>query len=379
MTLYEYVRQNNRVDLLLEWDREANAALDPNELTPSSSQAVGWVCGKGHRWKAAINARTLRGTGCPYCAGQSVIPGRTDLETLRPDVMRLWDKERNSLSPAELSPGSHKRCVWRCERGHRWEATVYSVTAGSGCPYCAGNKAIPDETDLATTHPRLAAEWDEKSNKKSVKQVSRGSMEKAWWICPQGHSYEAAVYSRVAGTGCPYCAGKKVLAGFNDLATTDPELLKNWDYEKNDIKPEEINRGSHKKVWWRCALGHSYEAAVYSHAAGADCPYCTGRKVLVGFNDLATTHPKVAAEWDTELNGSLEPEMVTKGSNKKVWWQCAEGHVWQATIFSRTRTRAAGCPVCAGTAKPRRRSRFRPQPERPRIPALPLSAAANAS
>ena len=84
---------------------------------------------------------------------------------------------------------------------------------------------------------------------------------------------------------------------------------------------------------------------------GSRCPYCTGKQVLPGFNDLATLKPKVAKEWYQPLNGGLKPEDVTLGSNKKVWWQCGEGHVWQAFVYARGRKNGTGCPVCAGVAK----------------------------
>lgn len=296
MNLYEYVRQNNRVDLLLEWDREANKGLDPARLSTDGRNKVAWVCGRGHHWNASLKSR---------------------------------------------------------------------VSAQSGCPYCAGSLPIPGETDLATEFPDLAAEWDREKNGEGPETASRGSIRPVWWRCALGHSFQQRVYARVAGDGCPYCAGKKVLPGFNDLATTDPELLLDWDEEKNELSPDQVNRGSHKKVWWRCALGHSYETAVYTHAAGSDCPYCTGRRVLPGFNDLATTHPRVAAQWEPRLNGELTPQQVTRGSNKKVWWQCAEGHVWQAAVFSRTRKRASDCPVCAGTAKRRPRRAWSPEAIKP--------------
>ena len=183
-----------------------------------------------------------------------------------------------------------------------------------------------------------------------------GASFEAWWRCGKGHSYQTMVYSRLAGTGCPYCSGKQVLPGFNDLETTDPRLAKEW--ADTRVKPTEVNRGSHKLVTWRCSLGHVYQAQVYARVAGNGCPYCAGRKVLAGFNDLATTHPKVAAQWDRELNGNLTPEMVSHGSSKKVWWRCGEGHVWQAVVFSRTRKHASDCPVCAGKVKSRYAQRY---------------------
>ena len=119
-----------------------------------------------------------------------------------------------------------------------------------------------------------------------------------------------------------------------------------------------ITLGSHRKLWWRCEKGHSWQAMPFSRTKekGSGCPYCTGKKVLVGFNDLQTLRPKLAKEWHRSLNGELEPSDVTLGSNKKVWWRCEEGHVWQAAVYSRTRARASGCPVCAGVVKTNKKS-----------------------
>ena len=103
-------------------------------------------------------------------------------------------------------------------------------------------------------------------------------------------------------------------------------------------------------TWWRCDKGHSFTMRVaFRTTREQSCPYCARRKVLAGYNDLATVEPRIAAEWHPTLNGSLTPEMVTAGSRKKVWWECAYGHVWKAAIYSRAGKRKCGCPVCAGT------------------------------
>ena len=129
-------------------------------------------------------------------------------------------------------------------------------------------------------------------------------------------------------------------------------LLLQWDTEKNaPDTPQTVSYGSQRKIWWRCEKGHTWQAPVYSRTGGAGCPYCTGRKVLPGFNDLASLEPQVATQWDTERNGSLRPDQVTVGSGKRVWWRCEEGHVWKAKVYSRTGKMRTGCPVCAGVAK----------------------------
>ena len=351
MTLQDYFIAN--APLKQEWATDKNP-VKPKDLQPNSHEKVWWRCEKGHEWQAALYSRIQLGRSCPYCVNQAISPGENDLATVSPEIAGLWHPTLNgSLTAADVFPGSRKQIWWQCADGHSWQAPVYSIKAGNSCPYCSGRNAIPGKTDLATTHPHLIKMWSGK-NTLSPTEVTAASHRKAWWVCEKGHEWETTVaVVAVEGCGCPYCAGRLAIPGETDLATVRPDLMEQWDAEKNRISPSDLLPSSHDKVWWRCELGHSWQAMVFSRAKekGTGCPYCTGRRVLAGFNDLGTLKPKIAREWYQPLNGDLKPEDVTLGSNKKVWWQCADGHVWQAAIYSRTRKKGAGCPVCAGTVK----------------------------
>lgn len=131
------------------------------------------------------------------------------------------------------------------------------------------------------------------------------------------------------------------------------ELLAQWDAEANlPMTPETVSYGSKYKAEWQCESGHRWCAQVWSRTTNhSDCPVCAGKTVVSGINDLKTKFPEIASQWHPTLNGTLTPEMVTCGSAKKVWWQCSEGHVWKAAIYSRTGVQKCGCPVCAGRVK----------------------------
>ena len=119
-----------------------------------------------------------------------------------------------------------------------------------------------------------------------------------------------------------------------------PELAREWDFEKNisDLTPDKITVGSNRIVWWRCAKGHSWKDAVVKRTHGKPCPYCTNRRVLIGYNDLATLYPKLANEWDYSNNVGVDINTVVPGCTKKVSWKCSScGHTWVASIRSRTR------------------------------------------
>ena len=103
--------------------------------------------------------------------------------------------------------------------------------------------------------------------------------------------------------------------------------------------------GSGVIVWWKCSLGHSWQASIGKRSVGQGCPYCGGKKILPGFNDLSTRCKEIADEWNYERNGDLLPTNVMKGSNKRVWWKCKQGHEWEEMINTRT-TKKSKCPIC---------------------------------
>ena len=270
------------------------------------------------------------------------------LKNGRKGLLEEWHYEKNcDFSPETVSPGSQRRAWWCCKRGHEWQAQIRTRVKGDGCPVCANKIVLQGKNDLATTHPKLAVQWHEKNNGHlRPKDIVAGSHKKVWWRCEKGHEWKAAPHSRtLRNTGCPVCTGQIVIPGVNDLASHFPELAAQWDQEINGtLTPQQVTPYSNRRVWWRCKKGHAYPAIISERARGrCGCPYCAGKKVLVGFNDLETLEPAIAAEWHDELNGDLSPRMVTVGSNKKVWWQCSLGHVWKTAIYIRTGKARCGC------------------------------------
>lgn len=136
--------------------------------------------------------------------------------------------------------------------------------------------------------------------------------------------------------------------GFNDFATLHPELIVEWDFEKNEKNPDQFTEFSSIMVNWKCSKGHCWSARIYNRVRGRGCPFCAGHKPVKGETDLATLMPKLAAEWDYEANPAA-PTQYTKGSNAKVGWVCAAGHKWNARIVDRSH--GTGCPFCTKEAR----------------------------
>ena len=265
-----------------------------------------------------------------------------------PAVAAEWHPTKNgTLTAADVSYASNKRIWWHCKSGHEWDARIESRSRGNGCPYCAG-RYVTDDNRLSLKASKLIQEWHPtKNGNLTPADVAVASNKRVWWHCENGHEWESLVNSRTdQGQGCPYCAGKRV-SDVNSLSVNHPDIAKEWHPTKNGtLMPDEISYGSNKKVWWLCERGHEWEASPNHRKSGRGCPFCSRRRVS-HLNRLSLNYPKLVPEWHPTKNGTLTPDTVSYGSNKKVWWLCERGHEWEAVISSRTLD-VSGCPYCKG-------------------------------
>ena len=270
------------------------------------------------------------------------------LYKMRPHLVSEWSDKNLPLTPDDISYGSNKVVWWRGKCGHEWQTSVKARSHGENCPICSGSRVIEGINDLATKYPEIAAEWSTKNLPLKPTMVSAGSHKKVIWVDKLGHEWTASVKSRVQGSGCPYCSHNLVLAGFNDLASRFPEIASEWSERNLPLTPDKVTAFKNTRVWWKCHLGHEWYTLISTRSGGSQCPYCSGTKLLIGFNDLATKYPTLAKEW-SERNLPLTPDMVNEKSTKNVWWKCRTcGYEWKSVV--RARAKGSLCPVCADRA-----------------------------
>lgn len=266
---------------------------------------------------------------------------------MRPELVPEWSEKNQPLTPAEVPFGSNKRYWWRGQCGHEWQTSAKARSQGEKCPICSNTRIIPGINDLESLHPKLAEEWSPK-NTLPASAFGEGSHKKAIWKGRCGHEWTAVIRSRVGGAGCPYCSHNLVLAGFNDLETLFPAVAQEWSPRNFPLQPSQVTPYANRKGWWRCQHGHEWDALISTRSYGSQCPYCSGIKLLRGFNDLATLHPDLAEEWSIR-NGELTPDGVNGKSPKNVWWRCKTcGNEYKAVIKSRVH--GLQCPVCTERA-----------------------------
>ena len=272
-------------------------------------------------------------------------PGHS-LADRHPEIAAQWAFDLNApLSPEHFRPQASKKVWWRCESGHVWRTTPnIRVSQSTGCPQCPREPRLASAVwNLAVTAPGLAGEWHPQRNGElRPVDVWPNSNRKVWWLCTKGHEWQATVTSRAGGTGCPYCYGR-FASKENNLAAAHPELLAEWDSNRNiDLDPSTLTPYVNKKVWWRCREGHTWEATIYNRSKNrSGCPTCAraaSRKYSI--EDI-----QVLAK---QKGGTCLSDDFTS-SRLKLKFRCKEGHVWDARADALLYS-GKWCPVCGRNA-----------------------------
>ncbi len=392
-------------DLASEWNYEKNGQLSPTEVLQNSHKKIWWRCNNGHCWEAIIADRN-KGNGCPYCSGRYSIKGRNDLLTVNPILANEWNYEKNNeLTPKDVLPNSDKKVWWRCKKGHEWLASIGHRSNGRGCPICDSERktSMPEyaivyylkkhgievvhsykelgyELDVFLPTKKIAIEydgsyWHKNRRKKDLEKNQKCKTDgiKLYRIRDGLPSLnDSSIDYIIEEKQKDFCQvlekilseiiGKKININLekdsieienlrdyteknNSLLMSNPEVAKEWNYAKNgSLTPQQFFAHSNKKVWWKCKNGHEWQANINDRNRGRGCPFCASKKILQGYNDLATINPSLANEWNYEKNDGLKPIDVLPNSHKQVWWKCKNGHEWQAVIKSRNN--GNGCPYC---------------------------------
>lgn len=288
----------------LDWDYEQNITK-PTDYAGAGKTVIYWKCHRcGHRWKSSLDARTKH--GCKHCSQidaqryirDSKIKTIGSLESKYPVIARMWDYKANKeLLPSQVLAGSSKIVHWVGECGHHWEKAINQFVKNPKCPYCNNQKVLPGFNDLKTKYPEIAIEWDYSKNETTPDKVLYCSSSRVWWKCQKcGYEWQAEIWQRTkTKSKCVACAHREAgiksrenaLSKNGSLASSFPDLLSEWCYEKNDISPENITPFSDISVWWKCKkCGRIWKTSVRNRTRlNSSCPTC---------NRMGTSFPEQA-------------------------------------------------------------------------------------
>lgn len=280
-----------------------------------------------------------------------------------PELAKEWHPIKNgTLEPTMFKPKSGFKAWWICPRcGNEYEQQIGHRATGSGCPKCAlkymGNMYRMNlvRKKGSITNPILLKEWNyEKNGNLTPQQFTNSSEYIVWWKCSKcGYEWKSKIKDRKKAKNCPKCAGLELFEGENDFATLHPDLICEWDYEKNrDLDPHKIHHGSNLMVWWKCSkCGNEYQSPICRRDKGSGCRKCSdksnvelARKTLVAKRgSLGDACPELVKEYSPKNELSIFE--ITPGSGKKVKWICSKcNYEWESSPV--VRRRGCGCPLC---------------------------------
>jgi len=273
-----------------------------------------------------------------------------------PELVSQWHPTKNgSISPSEITVTNHIKIWWKCDKGddHEWQTNANNrVRHGSGCPFCAGQRAT-SLNNLTVTRPELIEIWDYEVNSKLPTELMPSSNYKASFKCSNNPSHKWEQKLSNKNIECPDCFAKN-----KSVFGVASHLIDEWDIEENErlgLDPRKVSAGSAKKAAWVCThnSSHKWKVNIRNRAVlNSGCPYCAGH-IATQESNLMVGFPEVANEWHPTKNKKVKSTDVKAGSGIKRWWLCPKGHSYQATPDSRTGKKGTGCPKCnSSTSSP---------------------------
>ena len=340
-----------------QWHPTRNKPLTPAEVRSKSGRKVWWLGDCGHEWEMTVKNRTQQKQGRPICANQKLAPGINDFATMYPHLAAQWHPNRNSsLQPSDVFPSCKQLVWWQAECGHEWQASPASRVSHiaqnqTQCPICSS---------IAVQKPEWVTQWHPVKNGISTPENTSPQSDKPiWWLeTTCGHEWKQTPRSRfVSQTGkCLICMNKQVIPGVNDLATTHPHLVNEWDRDCNSVAINQVTFGSQRKVHWVSSQGHKWCAIIADRSRGFGCPYCvniisraeceirkhlenlglsveTNIRTIIGKElDLYVPSRQIAIEynglyWHTETKGKHKYYHYDK------WWRCKQSGIQLIQIW----------------------------------------------
>lgn len=283
------------------------------------------------------------------------------LELLGDKLKSQWHPTKNLPTTLKTLTRLAKPVWWIGPCGHEWDTPISERIRGSNCVFCAKKRILLGFNDFESQNKEVSKTWHPtKNGTLNPNQIfAKSSSFKVWWLCAKGHPFAMKPLHRAYGHGCPKCASFKgihssesPIAGETDLATTHPNLiLLQWHPTLNlPLSPDGVTAETSRLAWWYCPKRHVIRAPIRRITKTPDsCVYCTNKAILVGFNDLQSANPTLAAQWHPAKNGNLLPSQICVGNtgNKAISWLCDKGHDWTGSVSARSNSKH-GCPYCAG-------------------------------
>ena len=133
------------------------------------------------------------------------------------------------------------------------------------------------------------------------------------------------------GISTPALPGATVLA--------DTRTGHDFWFHPNGLSARQIATTSNGSVWMICDQFHVYRGKplVLHSNATPKCPVCSGRALVPGINDFATTHPIQAARFVHAGASGKTSDSTSARARAVATWRCDHGHEF-VTSFEKMAT-----------------------------------------
>ena len=340
-----------------------NCNLDDIKFPEAKDTGYWWTCQNcGRNFQARIYsvASSLKypTKGCSYCS-KNKLDKNESFAAIHPELLDEYSP-KNKTDPASVFPNNQEPVEWFCRNNpsHIWTATFALRHAGGGkCPVCNHTYVISDHNSFSSMYPDKVSMWSPK-NKRTPNDTFFDASLWIKWICPDcGGEYGAYVKDVIDDSkkSCPYCTDKKVLPGFNSLLIQYPKAAKMWSPDNAKSSDEVLSTFTSSAHWICQDYGGTFTARICDIVSGEyECPFCTDKKVLPGFNSFKTKHPELMSEWNYLNNYAIaDPDKISVRNAVPVWWNCKNNqkHQYRMSVSNRLmyqyRERES-CTFCKG-------------------------------
>lgn len=259
-SLEEYAIENGLEFLLEEYS--GDNPLPADQIGHLSTTPVKWTCLYGHE-KIEPPFKRVRRAYCSVCGKNR----HGSFAQNHPKLLKYWSK-RNDVDPYKIPPTYSKPIIWECEQGHTWTRKISLQIKSYSCPYCKG-----EEHCFFAAYPEMLEQWDKLRNGDiAPSEVMAFSNQKYYWLCPNGHSYQAAPEKLMRRkVRCPICSS---------LGFIRPDIIEEWHPTKNGNKtPYDYSANSQHVAWFICSIcGKEYTSRIANRATRKKscCPNCRG-------------------------------------------------------------------------------------------------------
>lgn len=230
-------------------------------------------------------------------------------------------------------------------------------------PECANNNRLCRYKECERCHFKSFASsskaqyWSEKNIVKP-RDVAICSGKKFWFKCDIcDHDFEKRLsHITKMDSWCPYCSNR-ILCDKKDCSfcfdnSFESHYRSKWWSQKNKQSPRDVFKTSSNKFWFNCNVcNHEFYSSLGNVSKDTWCPYCSQITALCGskncghcFKKSFASHKK-AQFWSSK--NTLQPEDVTKSSNKRFWFDCEVcQHDFLASLVNITQ-KQSWCPYCS--------------------------------